>query len=184
MQTRLREKPTPPRMGDNMHCLAGHPRLAFVEQYHRPGKVLDVGSGAGAFGLRLHQLGCDVTLLDILPVVPPSEGIGVITASVYELRATAEYDTILFMEILEHLEDPLAALIVCTLALNPGGVLLITTPHVDTWDNAPDHVWRFDKEGLEGLLGTLILHVGPFGEAKCWQDETFVYAVLAKWPLS
>lgn len=170
MRTRLREKPGPPILGTNLHVLGGHARLAFVDEYHEPGNVLDVGCGQGAFSLHLHRQGCKVVMMDVLPVAPPEEGIVVRQASVHDLEEKDLYDTVLVMEVIEHLIEPEDAIARCHDALKPGGRLLITTPHVPDWDSAPDHVWRFDEESVVDLLE-------PYC-AEVWQDATFVYAVV------
>lgn len=170
MRIRLREIPGAPVLGTNMHVLGGHARLAFVEEHYKAGKVLDVGCGQGAFSLHLHRLDCDVVMMDVLPVTAPEEGITVRQASVLELEEEGLYDTVLLMEVIEHLIEPEDAIARSYDALKPGGRLLITTPHVPDWDSAPDHVWRFDEESVVDLLE-------PYC-AEVWQDATFVYAVV------
>ena len=173
MQLRLRDTPGPPVLGHNLHCLRGHQRLTFVQENYRPGTALDVGSGQGAFAVWLHTQGCHVTMLDILPVKPPAPGIEVLQMDLYDLKThDGQYDTVLFMEVIEHVLEPALAVALCYQATAPGGVVLITTPWVDTWDKETDHVWRFDQTALAELLA-------PY-ESLVWSDETFVYAVLEK----
>jgi 2-polyprenyl-3-methyl-5-hydroxy-6-metoxy-1,4-benzoquinol methylase len=174
MRLRLRDKSGPPVLGHNLHCLRGHQRLAFVQENYHPGTALDVGSGQGAFAIWLHRKGCDVTMLDILPIVPtPDLGIRTLQMDLYDLKSHEErYDTVLFMEVIEHVQEPFRAVALCYRVTAPGGVVLITTPWVDTWDREADHVWRFDQDGLVELLAIY--------EGFVWADETFVYAVLEK----
>jgi len=156
-----------------MHCLRGHARLTFIEDNYRPGNALDVGSGQGAFALWLHRQGCCTTMLDILPAKPPSPDIEVLQMDLYNLDgSTKRYDTILFMEIIEHIQDPGRAIKLCHCLLAPDGVLLITTPWVTTWDKEADHIWRFDQAGIEEMLTQY--------DARIWSDDTFVYAVVGK----
>lgn len=173
---RLRDQPGPHRLGDNMHCLQGHPRLDFVLLWHKPGAVLDVGSGEGAFGLALHNEGNTVTLMDIFPVEPPAPGIEVVTLDADKMDYEQAFDTILFMELIEHLETPIHTLLRCIRALKPGGRILITTPYVDTWDDEPDHLWRFDMESL----GKMLLLLPEVRRLDLQIDDTFVYAVVEK----
>ena len=174
MKLRLRDELGPLVLGHNLHCLRGHQRLTFVQENYRPGTALDVASGQGAFAIWLHRQCCTVTMLDILPIEPPPPvGIRVLQMDLFGLISHEEqYNTVLFMEAIEHVEDASLAVALCYQVVAPGGVLLITTPWVDTWDKERDHVWRFDQDGLAKLL-TLY-------KSSVWSDETFVYAVLEK----
>lgn len=173
MRLRLRKALGEPILGHNMHCLRGHPRLTFLQKNYRPGTALDVGSGQGAFALWLHRQGCHVTMLDILPVEPPAPGIEVLQMDLHDLeRHTGRYDTVVFMEIIEHVPDPELAVALCYHVTAPGGVLLITTPWVTKFDYLRDHLWRFDQAGVEELLA-------PYG-ARAWSGNECVYAVVEK----
>lgn len=173
MRLRLRDVPGPPVLGRNLHCLHGHVRLTFVQENYRPGTALDVASGQGAFALWLHRQGCRVTMLDILPVRPPAPGIEVLQMDLYDLKShTEQYNTVLLMEAIEHVQKPDLAVALCLRVLSPGGVLLITTPWIPTWDREADHIWRFDQAGIEELLE-------PYS-TRIWSDDTFVYAVVEK----
>lgn len=173
MKLRLRETSGPPILGRNMHCLQGHPRLTFVQENYRQGSALDVASGQGAFALWLHRHGCNVTMLDILPIKPPAQGIKALQMNLYDLKEhTEQYDTVLFMEAIEHVQEPEIALALCYRVIALDGVLLITTPWVADWDKEVDHVWRFNQTAIEELLVSY--------EARVWSDDTFVYAVIEK----
>jgi 2-polyprenyl-3-methyl-5-hydroxy-6-metoxy-1,4-benzoquinol methylase len=169
---RLRDKPGAPVLGTNMHCANGHQRLTFVEQnLYQWDTVLDVACGEGGFALALHRKGYKVTMTDILPVTP-LEGIPFVQCRIEELLVEFDqyrFDVILLMEVIEHLEDPRAAIETCMKLLMPNGRLLITTPWVDTWDNAQDHIWRFDIVDIVTMCGE---HV------KACADDLFIYAVV------
>ena len=174
MQLRLRDVSGPPVLGHNLHCLRGHPRLTFIQENYRPGAALDVASGQGAFAIWLHRQDCRVTMLDILPIEPPPPvAIQTLQIDLFDLREHEErYDTVLFMEVVEHIEDPELAIALCYRVTAPGGVVLITTPWVDKWDKLADHIWRFDQSGIEELLE-------PYS-ARVWSGEMCVYAVVEK----
>lgn len=173
MTVRLRDRPGPPVLGRNMHCLVhGSCRLTFVENHYRPGRALDVASGQGAFAIWLHRQGCQVTMLDILPIARPIPGIEFVRMDLHDMAYDQEYDTVLFMETIEHMSAPAVAVQLCYRAVAPGGVLLITTPWVTTWDKEEDHVWRFDEAGMEELLE-------PY-PSRVWCDDRFVYAVVER----
>lgn len=172
MKIQLRAKEGVPVLGTNMHVLNGHQRIDFVEKYYVKGDVLDAGSGQGGFSLYLQNLGCNVTMLDILPAEPPHKDIKFILGSVYDLPDTPKWDTILLMEIIEHLEYPENVISRCWDALKPGGRILITTPWVSFWDYVEDHVWRFDQAGVDDLLAEYPTYTET--------DNIFVYAIVTK----
>lgn len=95
-------------------------------------KVLDVGSGSGALAARLGDTGFDVLATDITDedfrascrhmiwdandsVLPAPEG---------------SVDAVCAVEILEHVENPIAALRNFKCLLKPGGVLIASTPNI------------------------------------------------------
>lgn len=173
MRLRLREVPGSLKLGRNMHCLRGHQRLTFVQENYHPGTALDIASGQGAFALWLHRQGCHVTMLDILPASSPAPGIEVIQMDLHDLQShDRQYDTVVFMEAIEHVQDPEVAICLCYGTVAPGGVLLITTPWVADWDGETDHVWRFSLTAIEELLALY--------NARVWSDDVFVYAVVEK----
>lgn len=174
MRLRLRPAEGEPVLGTNMHVLGGHARINFVRDHYRPGDVLDAGSGQGGFSLYLHQRGCNkVTMLDILPAEVPDPEIAFVQGNLYELEDTPKWDTIMLMEVIEHLESPELVIARCYDALKPGGRILITTPWVGDWDYVRDHVWRFDLDGVAELLK-------PYQNTQVFQDPTFVYGVIER----
>lgn len=168
---RLRQEEGKPVLGTNMHCADGHQRTDFMLKYAKGPKVLDLGSGQGGFSLALQRKGYDVTMLDILPVTPPHPDIKFIQGDAYK-PLTDTYNTILLMEVIEHLKEPQRVIVNCMNALRRRGVLLITTPHIGDWDYVDDHVWRFDEHDVQELL-TGYNH-------EVFADDIFVYAVVRK----
>jgi 2-polyprenyl-3-methyl-5-hydroxy-6-metoxy-1,4-benzoquinol methylase len=179
---RLREKGTPPTLGTNLHMLqSSHQRITFVKENYRKGRILDAACGEGAFAKYLAAQPENVVMaVDILPA-PGLENDPLILfrqVSVYDLDGLIgpfefKFDTILFMEIIEHLEDPRKAIDILHNYLVPDGVMLISTPYISQWDNETDHIWRFEDiasvdELLEGLF-----HV-------TWKDNIFIYASIRK----
>lgn len=173
---RLREEPGPPQFGHNMHILQGHERLRFVQANLKPGRILDAGCGEGAFSIWAVKQGYIVHAIDLFG--DPAERLhdaGVLftrtSIDKYDTRFT--YDTIFLMEVIEHLEDPLAAIEKLMTLLVDGGRMLITTPWIGEWDWEEDHIWRwpdlksFDEEFKQ---------FNPI----TFQDKTFIYAVIIK----
>lgn len=106
------------------------------------GKVLDVGTGAGAFALRLHDAGYDVEAVDIAPEQFRCHG--VVPWFKVDLNDGAElwqfvqqrralYDAVAVIEVIEHIENPWMLLRACREMLRPSGFLLLTTPNVSSF---------------------------------------------------
>lgn len=176
---RLREEPGEPKLGWNMHVLNGHERLDFVASSYKKGKILDVGCGQGGFSIWLARRGNHVTAIDMLDSQVAQEDptmIKFIRMNALAMSWVDKYDTILLMEIIEHIVKTDLLLYLCMRALKPKGKLLITTPWVDDWDGEPDHVWRFDKESMKEILEKLRMAKN----ISVYKDSIFIYAVVTK----
>lgn len=101
-------------------------------------RVLDVGCASGYLGAILMGRGCDVTGVEIDPAAA-QQARAVLTAVVEaDLDSTrlsehfspASFDTIVFADVLEHLQDPLAVLADAKELLAPGGQIVISIPNV------------------------------------------------------
>jgi len=174
---RLREKPGPPVLGRNMHILRGHERLSFVRENMRDGEILDAGCGEGAFAIAVVSPANEVYAIDLFDVSENLSRYGVHfeQVSIEDYQTSRRYDTIMMMEVIEHLEEPEFAIKKMLSLLAEDGVLLITTPHVSTWDGEEDHIWRWDIRSFADMIQDIGLY-----EAKIWLDSTFIYAVLSK----
>ena len=63
-----------------------------------------------------------------------------------------EYNTVICAETLEHVEDPLFALVNLRHALLPGGWILVTMPFAFPVHNFPNDYWRFTPNGMRWML--------------------------------
>jgi glycosyltransferase involved in cell wall biosynthesis/SAM-dependent methyltransferase len=79
------------------------------------------------------------------------------------LPANRRYELIFLGQVIEHLVDPRAALIRLGMLLAPGGMLLMTTPNLDSWQvrlfgptwahwHAPYHRHLFTRRGMRNLV--------------------------------
>jgi len=103
----------------------------------KPAKVADLAAGEGAFSIKLKELGHDVRAVDAssenwkVPDIPleirdlDSE----FAASV--ISEHGQFDAVVAIEIIEHLENPFRFVRECAALLKPGGLLFLTTPNVE-----------------------------------------------------
>jgi 2-polyprenyl-3-methyl-5-hydroxy-6-metoxy-1,4-benzoquinol methylase len=100
--------------------------------------VLDFGGGNGErYGSVIRSAARSVTVADVSPaVLELRERAGDRTVHVDDLPgAAAEFDVVLFLEVLEHLLDPLAGVRLGASKLRPGGQVVISVPNAFSWPN-------------------------------------------------
>ena len=111
------------------------------------GRVLDVGAGKKQYQVYLHP-DVEYITIDILSAPRPK-----IVCDARALAFTANsFDSAMCMEVLEHVPEPLAALLDINRVLKPGGQLYLTTPMTWGLHYVPFDFYRFTKYGLEHLL--------------------------------
>lgn len=131
-----------------------------------PGRVLDVGCGSGATSEVLWRRGRHVVSMD------PSAAMvamcrahlgraGLPTAHVHEggvesIPPRAEFDAVIALDVIEHIEDDLAALRHMHRALAPAGRLILSVPALSRLfgpkDVAVGHFRRYDRQPLRDLV--------------------------------
>lgn len=119
--------------------------VAAVQPHASDGHTLEVG----AFGhSRFRRFFPDRIGVDI------REGPGVDRiASVYDLPfEDGEFENVLCMSVLEHLEEPKKAITEMHRVLKPGGRIIMSVPFLFPIHEAPDDYWRFTKYGLQKLF--------------------------------
>ena len=115
-----------------------HERVAQIAAVRlRPGaQVLDLASGSGAMCLRLMHLGFSPVACDAVPDNFRLHGqVPFFAANLNELLPSemrGGFDCLVATELIEHLENPRHFLRQCFSALRPGGLLLLSTPNVDS----------------------------------------------------
>jgi methionine biosynthesis protein MetW len=105
----------------------------------RGSRVLDVGCGTGEFACALrNSLNCDLLGIE------PHEGraararqynLRVITGFVTHevLAAEKPFDVLTFMDVLEHVPDPVELLTTASASLKGGGLIVVSVPNVAHW---------------------------------------------------
>jgi ubiquinone/menaquinone biosynthesis C-methylase UbiE len=129
-----------------------------------PGRVLEVGSGTGAFAERVRRdLGAKVTAADISPrmvELARKRGLAAIEADVQDLPfGDGAFDCVVALWVLHHVPDLDRGLVEVARALQPGGRLVAATFGRDhlfelyDWLDAPStSELEFSRENGEGVL--------------------------------
>lgn len=111
--------------------------LEVFRQYVPEGSsVLDLGAGAGAFSLRLHDNGYRVTGLDACRDEWTLEHVPFVQADLN--RSVADvlpgpFDAVCCQEVIEHVENPWQLVRQMGELVKPGGVVVVSTPNVTSF---------------------------------------------------
>ena len=139
------------------------------------GRILDVGCGDGLFFDELSRLG-DVEGIepDAALVSPDGRWRDRVHVRPFDESFAPErgYGLILFLDVLEHMEDPGPALRHAATLLEPGGVAVITVPaSMRLWsshDVLNRHFRRYERAELETLVESAGLEVRDARHAFHW----------------
>jgi SAM-dependent methyltransferase len=143
-------------------------RLLDLIQRHVPaGSLLDVGCGHGLLLDEARRRGFTVTGVEL------SQSAAAYARDVLELDVREQrvedlqgpeggYQVVVLADVVEHLDDPLAALDACTGLLAPGGALCVVTPDPGSrtarlagprwWAYIPAHTFLFPRATMRELL--------------------------------
>jgi ubiquinone/menaquinone biosynthesis C-methylase UbiE len=154
----------------------------FMTLEHEPvGTLLDVGCGGGRFLNRMQKRGWKVEGSDFdeqaTKKVTSRYGIKTYVGDLCQCELPSNsFDVITMSQTIEHLYTPETTLRECLRILKPGGLLVMTTPNVNSiaaaefgahwrgWE-APRHLHLFSVESLQRLTQ----HVGfEIGEARSY----------------
>lgn len=141
---------------------------AYWGRFARPhitGKVLEVGAGLGANMAVLQHPGVrswlclepDPRLAAAIRARPDlPEAADVMTATIHDLPATPAFDTVLYLDVLEHIEDDAGELRAALDRLTPGGRLVVFAP-AHNWlfspfDAAIGHHRRYSRSSLRRAM--------------------------------
>lgn len=129
-------------------------------------RVLDLGCGAGGLTAELLRQGCDVTSQDYSEAMVAmcrryleSQGLpsaGVRQGGAGDIVEEGAFDTVVALDVIEHIEDDHAALVSMHRALKPTGELVLSVPALSELygpkDEAIGHFRRYDRQPLLDAL--------------------------------
>jgi SAM-dependent methyltransferase len=155
-----------------------------------PRRLLDIGSGNGAFLDFMRWQDWEVQGVEPDPTAVAAsrkQGLAILEGSADRLAdfAPASFDAITMSHVIEHLHDPLEVLRACRRVLAPGGVLSIATPNADALSHAwfgaswrglevPRHLVLFTRSGLINAVTRAGLSVSAAprgGWEEMWIEE-------------
>jgi 2-polyprenyl-3-methyl-5-hydroxy-6-metoxy-1,4-benzoquinol methylase len=155
--------------------------IAQASRLTSGGLCLDVGSNTGPYTARLREAGYQVESMDIEP------GTSTYVGFIEDIPIEKEkYDAVLCTQVLEHSNKPWRGVTEISRILKPGGVAILSAPHVWFFHPHPTDHWRFTQQGMATLCAEAGLEVlelrGQLGAvANLVQIVNFLaYGVLGK----
>lgn len=152
-------------------------RADLIEQFRRPGRVLDVGCASGAFLCSMLARGWRAEGLEQSAQVAAHaarvSGVRVFAGTLEQFDAQpSTYDVVHMADVIEHLRDPRGALHRIRQLITPNGLLVLTTPDTASvsarllgryWPNyKPEHLFYPDRRTIRMLLaseGFIVRHI-------------------------
>lgn len=153
--------------------------LAYAAEHHASGRLVDIGCGIKPYE----------------PLFAPyvTEHVGVdhessphalnaeVLAEAYAIPlADGSFQTVLMSEVLEHLEEPAAALAETHRLLSEGGKLILTAPMIWHLHEEPRDFFRYTPHGLRYLLegaGFVDIEILPVGGQWATLTQLSAYAL-------
>jgi SAM-dependent methyltransferase len=151
--------------------------------------LLEIGSGLGYFSYALRRAGYDAFGVDVSEkaVAEAEAAFGDFyhAAPIESFASTCQkkFDSIVLVEVIEHLEDPMAVLRSALPLLSPGGAVILTTPNRSffgadkRWatDLPPVHLWWFSETSIE----TIAAQIGCTAEIVDFTDYNARFPILS-----
>lgn len=113
-------------------------KLAIVKKHVREGRLLEIGPGAGNFARLANESGFRVETIEMdercSRYLRDRHGIPSIHCSdpLSALSMSPSYDVIALWHVLEHLPDPSSIMEGLSAHLNPGGIIVLTSPNPES----------------------------------------------------
>ena len=124
---------------------------------------VDVGCGTGFTAVSLTESGFPTLGVDVYDGFSEfkklKKGLGFVQGSIFSIEPEPEFDFLLLLDVLEHVEDDAGFLEQSMKLVKPGGVAIITSPAFSwLWSSADDyagHLRRYTKKTMQDLIRKL-----------------------------
>ena len=146
-----------------------HVHLKDLIERHARGAGLDAGSGRAPYREFLRRRCGTVTGIDVEVRGDGVDHVGDIQ-NMPEI-ASDSIDTILCTQVLEHVPRPRDALREMKRVLRPGGVAILSVPHLSIIHEAPHDYFRYTRFGMQELCGGAgleVVELTPTGGLICF----------------
>jgi 2-polyprenyl-3-methyl-5-hydroxy-6-metoxy-1,4-benzoquinol methylase len=152
--------------------------LDHVRQIVPSGTLIEIGAAYGFFLLeaKTQYEVHGVEIADDAAEFARARGLDVRTGGLTRsiLEEIGSIDLVVMLDVIEHLEDPKAALELCSEFLRPGGAVILTTPDFGSalaritgksWRNMtpPQHLWYFTRDSITRIAAAAGLEVDQIG---------------------
>lgn len=127
------------------------------KHFQPPGKLVEGGVGSARNMLTFQELGYDVSGFDVMPESIETAKSKGLHAELHDLAEPwpvekESLQAVVLLDVLEHIEDPVAVLKNVSEALAPGGGVVVTVPAYQwmfsDWDKALGHYRRYTMKML------------------------------------
>lgn len=117
---------------------------------HVRGKVIDLGCGDMPYKKLIEERSAGYESFDIEKRV---EGV-TYCGDILDMKMIDDdsYDTAICLEVLEHVKEPVKALMEINRILRPKGTVIISVPHLSRLHEEPNDYFRFTKHGLKHIM--------------------------------
>ncbi len=164
--------------------------LRFLSQFKSGGKMLDIGCGPGFFLAEAKAQGWRVQGVDLSGWAKETArerfGIDVFQGDLAQARfADKSFDAVVMNDVIEHLEDPKAALQEIRRILKNDGILYVSTPDIESvlsralrakwWGINKYHLYYFSRKTLEKMFyeaGLKSVRYGSYPRVFSWNYWT------------
>lgn len=159
--------------------VAIHETVGRIMSSLEAGTVLDIPAGEGALSERLAAIGWDVVCADLYPEIFKLDGTGAVKADLDSRLpfGDSQFDAVVCVEGLEHIEHPANAVREFARIVRPGGRLVISVPNILNIEERlkwlihgyTSHFKPVSRPVLEevartyGERGGIALHINPIG---------------------
>jgi len=114
------------------------------------GELIDIGSGNMPYRGAIEP---HITRYDSLDLYPRPGGVSIVgDVQKMDMVNDNSYDSAICLEVLEHVPQPNEAIREIHRILRPGGVLILSAPHLSRIHDSPHDYYRFTRFGLQYLL--------------------------------